>query len=80
MTVALLALLFVPLLTGPSLSGVARWLPLGPLIVHSGMFAVPALAVLAAQDRDYGAPILLTALLAAFLQPDAATGLGSVMD
>ena len=75
LTVALLALLFVPLLTGPSLSGVARWLPLGELIVHSGMLALPALSALAAQDRDYGAPILLTALLAAFLQPDAATGL-----
>lgn len=74
LTIALLALLFVPLLSGPSLQGVARWLPLGPLIVHSGMLVLPALAVLAARDPDYAAPIVLAALFAAFLQPDAATG------
>lgn len=73
-TLGLLALLFVPLATGPAMSGVARWLPLGPIVLHAGMLAVPALAALAARDRDYAAPILLTALLAAFLMPDAATG------
>lgn len=73
-TVALLVLLFVPLASGPSLGGVNRWLPLGPFTIHAGMLALPSLAVLAARDPDYGAPILLTALLAAFLQPDAATG------
>jgi hypothetical protein len=36
---------------------------------------VPLICVLAARDPDYGAPILLTALFAAFVQPDAATGL-----
>lgn len=71
---ALLALLFVPLLTGPAVLDVTRWLPLGALRLHSGMLAAPALAVLAARDPDYAAPILLTAVLAAFLQPDAATG------
>ena len=74
LTAALLILLFVPLVSGPSLSGVNRWLPLGPLTLHTGMLALPSLAVLAARDPDYGAPILLTALFAAFLQPDAATG------
>lgn len=73
-TVILLVTLFVPLATGPSLGGVNRWLPLGPLTIHAGMLAIPSLAVLAARDPDYGAPILLTALLAAFVQPDAATG------
>lgn len=73
-TVTLLVLLFVPLASGPSLGGMNRWLPLGPLTIHAGMLALPSLAVLAARDPDYGAPILLTALLAAFLQPDAATG------
>ncbi|MEZ5694954.1 MAG: hypothetical protein R3E18_00555 [Sphingomonadaceae bacterium] len=75
----LLAALFLPLLTGPELSSithdpVARWLPLGPLQLHSGMLALPALAVLASRDPDYAAPILLTALFALFLQPDAASG------
>lgn len=72
--ILLLALLFAPLVTGPSLSGVARWLPLGPFTLHSGMLLVPALVALAARDRDYAAPILLTGVLAAFFQPDAATG------
>ena len=72
--IALLALLFTPLVTGPSLSGVTRWLPLGPVTLHSGMLLVPALVALAARDRDYAAPILLTGVLAAFFQPDAATG------
>lgn len=74
LTVLLIAWLFVPLATGPEVNGVARWVPLGPVTLHSGMFAVPALAVFAARDRDYAAPILLAALFAALLQPDAATG------
>lgn len=74
LTAALLTILFLPLLTGPSVQGVERWLPRGPLTVHSGMLVLPALAVLAARDPDYAAPILLASLFAAFLQPDAATG------
>ena len=69
-----LALLFVPLLTGPSLGGVARWLPLGPVTLHAGMLAVPALAVLAGEEPDYAPAILSAALLAVLLQPDMATG------
>lgn len=70
----LLLVLFVPLATGPWLSGVARWLPLGPFQLHAGMLAVPMLAVLASEEPD-NAPLLLSiALLAAFLQPDMATG------
>ena len=74
-SLALLALLFVPLATGPALDGIARWLPLGGFVLHSGALALPALAVLAARDEDYAPPILLAALLAASLQPDAALGL-----
>lgn len=69
-----LALLFVPLLTGPSLSGVERWLPIGPFQLHAGMLVVPALAVLAATERDYAPALLSAALLASLLQPDMATG------
>ncbi len=71
----LLALLFLPLLTGPQVTDVARWVPLGPFKLHAGMLAVPALVMLAAAERDLAAPILLTATLAALLQPDAATAL-----
>lgn len=75
---ALLAILFAPLLTGPEANGITRWLPLGPFTFHSGALAFPALAVLAAQDRDYAPPMLLAALLAASLQPDAAFGFAVV--
>ncbi|WFL76685.1 hypothetical protein P7228_11840 [Altererythrobacter arenosus] len=72
--VVLLLLLFVPLATGPHLNGIARWLPLGPFQLHAGTLVLPSLAVLAARETDYAPPILLAALLAAFAQPDAATG------
>lgn len=76
--VGLLALLFLPLLTGPHLNGIVRWLPLGPFMLHAGALAFPALAVLAAREKDYAAPILLAALLAASFQPDAALGFAVV--
>ena len=71
---AVLLLLYLPLLTGPSLSGVARWLPLGPFELHAGMLAVPLLAVLAGEEPDHAPLLLSIALFAAFLQPDMATG------
>tara|TARA_A100001391_G_scaffold182830_1_gene149647 strand:+ start:2942 stop:3766 length:825 start_codon:yes stop_codon:yes gene_type:complete len=78
-TVTLVALLFLPLLTGPHINGIARWLPLGPFTLHSGALILPALVVLAARDEDFAPPILLAALLAASLQPDAATGLAVML-
>lgn len=69
-----LMLLFLPLLTGPWLGDVARWLPLGPFQLHAGMLVVPTLAVLAGQEPDNAPALLSVALLAAFLQPDMATG------
>ncbi|MBX7482692.1 hypothetical protein [Qipengyuania qiaonensis] len=79
LTIALIAILFVPLATGPWLNGIARWFTLGGFILHSGAVAFPMLAVLAANDEDYAPPILLAALLAASLQPDAALGLAVMM-
>ena len=67
LTLVLLALLFVPLVSGPHLGTVARWLPLGPVNLHTGALALPALVVLAARDEDYAPPILLAALLAAIM-------------
>lgn len=74
LTLALLALLFLPLVLGPHVNGIARWIALGPFALHTGMLVAPALAVLASRDPDYAIPILLTGLFAALLQPDAATG------
>ncbi|QKG71909.1 hypothetical protein [Erythrobacter mangrovi] len=79
MTLVFLAALFVPLATGPEILGIARWLPLGPVQLHVGTLVVPALAVLAARDEDYAPSILATALLAASLQPDMATGLALML-
>ena len=74
LAIALLALLALPLVTGPQINGIARWLPLGPLALNAGMLTLPLLAVLAAADRAYAPPLLLTALFVALLQPDAGAG------
>lgn len=73
MAIALVAL-FLPLLTGLSINGVARWLPLGPVTLHAGMLVLPTLVVLGGEEPDYAPGILSVALLAALLQPDMATG------
>lgn len=77
--VALIAVLFIPLVTGPTLNGIARWVPFGGVILHSGALFCPAIVVLAARDEDFAPPILLAALLAASLQPDAALGLAVML-
>lgn len=69
------ALLFLPLVTGPHLDGVSRWIALGPLNLHSGMLFVPAIAMFSARGGTSGAGLLGIAALAAFLQPDPATGI-----
>ncbi|HSG55435.1 MAG TPA: hypothetical protein VLA45_08265 [Paracoccaceae bacterium] len=74
LTLVLLALLFVPPAIGPEYNDISRWLGFGPVRLHAGMIAIPSLAVLAARDNDYTAPILLAALGGALLQPDAASG------
>ena len=78
LTLALVAMLFVPLMTGPSLNGVARWLPLGPVQLHTGSLVVPAIIALTARDRDTAAPVFLVCILAGLLQPDAALGFAIV--
>lgn len=70
----LLALFALPLLTGPEVGTVARWLPL-PLgfTLHAGLLVLPPLAVLASEDEADATIALLTALLIALLQPDGAS-------
>lgn len=76
LTVVMLAGLFLPLLTGPWQDGVARWLPVGPFNLHTTGLLLPPILVLAVREREreYTAPILLTAAFAGLLQPDAALG------
>lgn len=79
LVIALVVFMLSPLVVGPELTSitgdrVVRWFPLGPIALHTGMFAAPALCVLAARNRKLAAPILLVALAAALFQPDAGTG------
>lgn len=74
LTFAMLVALFAPIATGPWVDGVARWLPLGPFALHTGSLLLPSILVLGLRDRDYAAPILLTAIFAGLSQPDAAIG------
>lgn len=69
----LLAGLALPLLAGPEVNGVTRWIPLGAAVLHAGMLALPTLAVLAAREGEDAAPLLLSALFLALLHPDAAS-------
>ena len=69
--VVLVLLMVLPLLIGPRVFGVARWIQLGPLAVHVGLIAIPTLAILAARERRVG--VLTVATLVAAVQPDAAS-------
>lgn len=68
-----LVLLAAPLVIGPHINGIARWIPLGPFQLHAGSLVIPILACLAACDREYGPPLLLAGGLVCLLQPDAAS-------
>lgn len=66
------ALLFLPLLLGPAVGGVSRWLPAGPVLVHSGALLLPLVVVLAAKATRFGPALLALAAAALALQPDSA--------
>lgn len=72
---ALLALLALPLIAGPSVDGIARWLSLGGFTLNVGLLAVPLIAVQSAQEPKFAPLCLLVATLIAFAQPDAAAAL-----
>jgi hypothetical protein len=68
---AVLALL-LPLGLGPEAGGVRRWLPAGPLSLHTGSLLLPLVVVLAAREAWLGPALLALAGTALALQPDAA--------
>lgn len=72
LALVLAALLFLPLLLGPEVGGVSRWLPAGPVLVHSGALLLPLVIVLAAGAGQFGPALLALATVALALQPDAA--------
>ncbi|MFM7404760.1 MAG: hypothetical protein ACKO1N_11900 [Erythrobacter sp.] len=69
---ALALALFLPLLTGPDLSGVRRWIAVGPVSLNAGALLLPLLTMLAARETRSGPAILGVAAAALALQPDAA--------
>jgi cell division protein FtsW (lipid II flippase) len=68
--------LFVPLLLGPEVGGVTRWLPAGPVALHSGPLLLPLITVIAAREPRFGPALLALAGAALALQPDAAALFG----
>ena len=71
-----LAVLALPLLVGPELNGVQRWIAIGPIALNSALLAAPALAVLAAgMDPRAQFIVALAVLAAAVAQPDASLAL-----
>lgn len=71
--VALVGVLVVPLVVGPDVDGIARWVSLGGFSLHAGLLGVPLLVRIAASEIRLGPWIMLAATLAAFAQPDFAT-------
>lgn len=65
-------LLFLPVLIGPEVGGVSRWLRAGPVLLHSGALLLPLVVVLAAQADRAGGALLAVATVALAMQPDAA--------
>jgi hypothetical protein len=64
--------LFVPLLTGPEIDGISRWIAAGPVNLNSGALLLPLLVMLTARETRFGPAILGLAAVALALQPDAA--------
>lgn len=64
--------LFLPLLLAPEVGGVTRWIPAGPVSLHSGALLLPLLVVFAASEPRFGPAMLALAGTALALQPDAA--------
>jgi len=65
-------LLFLPVLIGPEVGEVSRWLRAGPVLLHAGALLLPLVVVLAAQIGRAGPALLGAATFALAMQPDAA--------
>jgi cell division protein FtsW (lipid II flippase) len=75
----LVSLLALPMVTGPEVDGITRWIRLGGFSLHIGMAVIPLIAVLSAQDKKFGRIAQLSAMLLALWQPDPATALAMIL-
>ncbi|BBC72524.1 conserved hypothetical protein [Altererythrobacter sp. B11] len=77
MAILLFAALFaLPLLMEPATEPVRRWIALGPVTLHAGMLALPALLAAAQRQSGFAWPAATAfAALVALLQPDLASAL-----
>lgn len=72
LAIAAVIALLLPLLIGPTVGGVSRWLQAGPMSLHSGTLLLPLIIVLAAGEAKLGPAVLALAGAALALQSDAA--------
>ena len=68
--------LTLPVILGPEVGGVSRWLPVGPVLLHSGALLLPLITVQAAREAKVGPILLIIAGASIVLQPDAGALLG----
>jgi hypothetical protein len=69
-------MLFLPLIMGPDLDGIRRWIGLGPVQLHAAMLLLPSLIVLIPRsDPKMQSLAVLCAAIAIAAQPDRASAL-----
>lgn len=69
-------LLLLPMLLGPEVGGASRWVGIGPLLLHSGMLALPALMAIAPRlAPPYRIASVALAATAIAFQPDLASAI-----
>jgi hypothetical protein len=68
--------LFLPLVIGPELNGVRRWVGIGPFQLHSGMMVLPMLATLLPRLKPaLRISMIAAACVAISIQPDRASAI-----
>jgi cell division protein FtsW (lipid II flippase) len=76
MSAAAIIALGLPLLIGPDLEGIRRWIGLGPVQLHSGMLVLPMLVALFPRLKSaHGITAVALAAVAISLQPDRASAI-----
>jgi uncharacterized membrane protein YhdT len=70
------ALFWLPLVIGPELDGVRRWVSIGPVTLHIGMLVLPTLVVILHRlTTPWSLALVMAATAAIAFQPDTASAL-----